>query len=437
MATPSRRDFDPEEAARLLLLREAIAAEAVALPDLRERLDTMDDAADRLRLQTRVALEQDDALGRLAGQLPWLTGIRPGAWLLLPALLAGMLFSGLSAGGRFNILAPPMLGLLAWQLAIYLLLLWPRPARAAPRAGSRILPWLGQRLVTLGAGRRMAAVPGRFLLAFGSEASDLMRQRLAATLHGAAAAFALGAILGLYWDGLGVAYHAYWESTFLGADAVTVIVTGLLTPASLVSGIPLPDRAAVAAMATTAVPAAPWIHLWAVTVALLAVLPRLALTLLAAWRLRRIQHISLDLRHPILRRMLAAGGGKRVSLSLQPLAYRPDAGNLERLHDRLAEHFHAPVQVDLAPAVAADPEALPPSPEGVDRRVLLLSPAQTPELERHGPLFAAAAADLPLTVVLDAAAYRTTAERLQSRLAAWQQLLSSEGIDHLILEPAA
>lgn len=425
-----------DQAAELLLLREAIAAEVLALPDIPHRLPAEADAKAILLLQARATLEQDSALTRLAGQLPWLTGSRPGVWLLLPALLAGALFSGLTTGGRFNILAPPLLGLLLWQLAIYVFLFWPRQRnRARPMAsGRRALLWCGRKVVGIGAGKRLAVLPGHFLLAFADAAPKLLLGRLAATLHAAAAAFALGAILGIYWDGLGVAYHAYWESTFLGPDSVSTLIVFVLTPASLITGIALPDAAEVAAMANTAVPAAPWIHLWASTLVLVAVLPRLALTTLALFQVRRSTAVSLDTSHPVFRRMLATATGNRMSVRIQPLGYRPDASTLERLRVRLDEHFHGQVQAEVVEAVASDPDLLPPFEGELTRLVLLMNPAQTPEVEIHGPLFAAAAEQASICVVLDAGAYRTSNERRKSRIAAWQRLLDAQSIEHLILE---
>jgi len=424
-----------DQAAELLLVREAVAAEVLALPDVRHRLPAEADANTTLSLQARSALEQDSALTRLAGQLPWLTGSRPGVWLLLPALLAGAVFSGLTTGGRFNILAPPLLGLLLWQMAIYVFLLWPRRRDGdRPLArGTQALRWCGRRIVGRGAGKRLAALPGRFLLAFADAAPNLLLGRLAATMHAAAAAFALGAILGLYWDGLGVAYHAYWESTFLGPDTVSTLIKIVLSPASMITGIALPDAVQVAAMASTAVPAAPWIHLWASTLVIVAVLPRLVLTALALFQVRRHAMVSLDTGHPVFRRILANVAGERLTVRIQPLGYRPDPSTLERLRERLDEHFHGQVQAEVVEAVAADPDQLPPIEAELTRLVLLMNPAQTPEWELHGPLFAAAAEQASICVVLDAAAYRTSAERLESRIAAWQRLLDTQGIEHLEL----
>ena len=432
-------EVDAEQAAELLLVREAVAAEVLALPDIRHRLPAEADTRIMLALQARAALEQDSALSKLAGQLPWLTGSRPGIWLLLPALLAGALFSGLTTGGRFNILAPPLLGLLLWQLLIYGFLLWPRRRDGARPFGNgtRALLWCGRRIVGMGTGKRLAAVPGRVLLAFSDAAPERLLGRLAATMHAAAAAFALGAILGLYWDGLGLAYHAYWESTFLGPDTVSTLINIVLTPASLITGIPLPDAVEVAAMASTAVPAAPWIHLWASTLALVAVLPRLLLTALSLRQVRRSESVELDVSHPVFRRILANVAGTRLTVRIQPLGYRPDPATLERLRERLNEHFHGQVHADVSEAVAADADLLPPVAEELTRLVLLMNPAQTPELEIHGPLFAAAAEQAPLCVVLDAGAYRTSAERRKSRIAAWQRLLDAQGIEYLELSSEA
>jgi len=193
----------------------------------------------------------------------------------------------------------------------------------------------------------------------------------------------------------------------------------------------------VATMAGTAVPAAPWIHLWATTIVVVAVLPRLALTALALLSAKRSARVDLDTGHPVFRRIIANVAGTRLIVRIQPLGYRPDASTLGRLRERLDEHFHGQVQAEVADAVATDPDQLPPLDGELTRLVLLMNPAQTPELEIHGPLFAAAAEQASVCVVLDAGAYRTATERRKSRIKAWQRLLDAEGVEHLVLEAPA
>ena len=431
-----RASIAGRQAAEVLLVREALASGLIEAPvrpaeDSDKRTD-----ADLLHAYARAECDRHAELRRLHHYLPWLTGARPGAWLFGPALIAGMLLSGLTATGLFNILAPPLLGLLAWQLLVFALLLWPWPIRPPGQPGPlrRMLLWVGKRWSQSGADERAALIPARFAMAFTGLAPKRVGGMLAATLHGAAAAFALGAIAGLYWDGLGVAYQAYWESTFLGAATVSAIVGVLLAPSSWLTGIGLPDASGVAAMQFDPVPAAPWIHLWATTLAWAVVVPRLLLAGAALYQARRHERVALDFDDPVLQRIVGTLRGVGISILVQPLGYRPDSRALDRLRGRLADDYRGAVSVEVAEPLPWGRDDLPAPPNGTDRLLLLLNPAQTPEEEVHGPLLDAAQRHCPLTVALDGAAYRTSKERRQSRMASWGRMLEARDVGCIALE---
>ncbi|MEE4383963.1 MAG: DUF2868 domain-containing protein [Pseudomonadales bacterium] len=430
--------LDAEDAAALLLVHAA--EEAGLRPVPVSGPGASGDAATRLAADARARVEADPRLARVHGRRAWLTGARPGPWLVLVALLAGVATSSLSAGGRLNVLTPPLLGLVLWHVLTYLLLAL-RPVlgrRAVPSALRGLLARAAERAARLGLGQGedAARLPGAFARDFARSAPKLVGARLAATLHGAAAAFALGAIAGLYLEGLGVAYRAYWESTFLAPGTVTTLVGVLLAPASALTGIPLPDEAAVAAMAETPVPAAPWIHLWAATLAAVAVVPRALLAGVALLGTRRARTVVLDPATPWVQRALAAVEGHALRVRLQPLGYRPGAGALEQLQDRLRERLGGRIDLARNDPLPWDAEAGDVETGDAERLVLLLNPAQTPEEDVHGPLLTALARRLPVTVALDAGAYRTSPERRASRIAGWERLLAAVGTDALPLEPA-
>src|SRR5690606_2460826 len=106
--------------------------------------------------------------------------------------------------------------------------------------------------------------------------------RAGALLHAASALFAVGLLAGLYLRGLAFEYRAGWERTFLDADGVRWLLGLVLGPASALTGLALPDAPALADLRFDAGPgerAARWIHLYAVSVALYVLLPRLLLAL--------------------------------------------------------------------------------------------------------------------------------------------------------------
>ena len=150
-----------------------------------------------------------------------------------------------------------------------------------------------------------------FALLWSRHAAPLTGQRVALVLHVAAAALALGLIAGLYLRGLVLDYRIGWESTFIDAPLVETALGMLLGPASALTGITIPEvaplRLAPGVQATAS--AAPWIHLLAVTLLLVVVLPRSLLALLAYGGARhRARHFNLPLvtpyfegLHPLMR----------------------------------------------------------------------------------------------------------------------------------------
>src|SRR5215208_505741 len=133
------------------------------------------------------------------------------------------------------------------------------------------------------------AVAQRFALLWWPIARPALRLWLRRTLHLAAIGIAIGAILGMYMRGLFFAYDVIWQSTFVKDPAVVAsILRSLLGPAALVLGRTLPSTEDVTRLLTTeGDPAAPWIHLYAVSAVLFIVIPRSILTLTISRRLRR------------------------------------------------------------------------------------------------------------------------------------------------------
>lgn len=425
--------LDVEDAFTLLLLREAERAGVVAetAPRIGPAASADTSPVRDLLEDARARLRDEPATARLWRQRDWILGRRPGAWLALPAFLIALLATGLAADGRLNILTPPLVGVILWQWVMALVPLLRRllPARsrgggirAALLALARRIPGRG------GAGRLVPPLADAWLELAGGRALA----PVAAGLHAAAAAFALGAIGALYLDGLGTEYHAYWESTFLGPDAVTTLVTVLLGPVSLLGGPGLPDADRIAAMATEPVPAARWIHLWALALLFWAVLPR---TVLAIWQTRRAHRpIAFPDQDAWLQRSLAARAGTALRVRVSPLGYRPGPRALEKLgramHERLGPRARLE-PVDPVPW-SVEPDRL--AAGDIDHVVLLVNPAQTPEEDVHGPLLDALERRGPVTVALDAAAYDTSDERRSSRIGTWRRMLDARGSGHLVLE---
>jgi hypothetical protein len=224
--------------------------------------------------------------------------------VLIASFASGMGMSALDGSKRIDILALPFLGVVAWNLVVYLALASISAARLASRApgeadpgswlGHFAAPRLGRLLVRLpNASTDIADALARFAADFGRVASELLTQHAKRLMHLAAAALAAGLAVGLYMRGIVLQYDAGWESTFLGPAQVREVLGVLFGPLAAVAGIELPQTVA----ATEAlrwqnggVDAAPWIHLIALALLLYVIVPRLLLaggSWLRGLRLRR------------------------------------------------------------------------------------------------------------------------------------------------------
>ena len=246
------------------------------------------------------------------------------AWTVLAAVLgavAGLLADQLGPPQRVNLLAPAVWAVVAWNVLVYAALLLP-------------LPTLGLRTWLSRWGRGGDNTAGTL---WWRHAAPLLGDRTALVLHTAAATLALGLVAGLYLRGLVLDYRAGWQSTFLDAATVQQWLGVLLAPARWLTGITVPDVAPlrVGPGADAQASAAPWIHLYAATLALFVVLPRTLLALFAGWRAGRgARHFPLPLTtpyfenlHPLMRpglpravRLLWVCDRPAVTLLGQPVA---------------------------------------------------------------------------------------------------------------------
>ena len=387
-----------------------------------------------------------------------------GAVIVALGVLVGLALSSLDGTRRINVLAFPVLGVVAWNLAIYAAILagWMRARRAqTPR---RRVPEMLAHLATSRASRLvaksgafnapLAEALGRFTREWFAAAQPLLLARAARLLHLSAAALGIGLIVGLYVRGIAFDYRAGWESTFLDASQARALLSVIYGPASLVTGIAIPDAAALEAIrwkdATGGERAAPWIHLLAATVALFVVLPRLALSLAGTLFITRWSQ-----RAPLpawlaayFRGTFGALGGSigRGIATVVPYAYEPSAEARAGLRALLPRALGEGLTLDPRAAVRYGEEAefvreLDAAGKA-DVVVLLFNLAATPEEENHGAVIAGVrdwlAARQPrgprLLVLVDEGPYAErmaadgAAGRVAERRDAWQQFVAAHGL---------
>lgn len=375
-----------------------------------------------------------------------LTAWRPwiGHLVVAIALVAGTLGNALGSGASINLLAPPLLGLLVWNLAVYALLAAREAAQwsssrhsAEPRAAKHAVI---SRLLAAVRGKVEAGPAARFLADWTARSLPLVGTRIGRVLHVAAIALAVGLLAGLYFRGLAFEYRAGWESTFLDAAQVRAVLGVVLGPAAALSGIGIPSAATLEAMrfpASAGVNAASWLHLYAITIALLVVLPRGALAL-RAWLIeqRLMRRFPLDLDDVYFQRLAGEVYGAPTRIRIAPYSLGISPRAVLGLQALLGQALRARADVEIAPATAYGEEDAVDA-TGFARGVALLMPAfalaATPEPENHGAflrrLRAGARGSAALVVLIDESSFKrqfgADGARTKERRAAWHQLLDA------------
>jgi hypothetical protein len=351
------------------------------------------------------------------------------AALCTAAFLIGWFTNELGPSRTINVLSFPILGLILWNLAVAIFSLvshWKRKPLPPPQhIPSGSTP--EERTDSLFAAR------------WKSLQHLNLRARFPLWLHLAAICLATGVIAGMYSRGLTRAYSVTWESTFLAEPQVRALTRVFLGPASLVTGIPVPDPSRGSA--------APWIHLWAATAVLFIIIPRFLLANMArSSRREAIARIDEDWQQEAAR-------CRRASNPIPAIAdvfpVHMDPGSPERDAIRtIARHLWGPqVLAHFHPTIAygnEDDAALTPS-SPLAHRIFLFSFAATPEQDLHGTL-ASDAAPLPADhqlAILDASSFEERfaslpeyRDRRHSRLAAWRKVLPSS-LPILVLDSLA
>ena len=385
-------------------------------------------------------------------------------WLqLVPGLafFAGMISNELDGGNRLELLAFPLLGVIAWNIAVYLYLaLKPLFGGAVGElSGPRWWQKLGNPLSMMtpdGASGLTTQVLGNFTADWARAARKLYAMRLGTVLHFAAALFALGLVAGIFLRALTVEYSAGWESTFLGPNEVRALLDTVLGPAAALTGIPLPDTAGITDLRWTGADAGggnrggenagPWIILWTATVTSLVVVPRLMLAGLGAasagMMARRVKVPGRD--DFTVRRMLRAMGGESAGAGVRvtPYAYTPGETVHAALQAMMREALGDGTRLTIDPpcVYGAEKDWLernPPDAEA-DLHLVLFSLSATPEQENHGTFlsllrefYSLANQGVRVAALVDEHPYRAhfagqagLDDRIARRLEAWEAVMA-------------
>ena len=388
-------------------------------------------------------------------------GASTGPAIIAAALIAGMFTNLLGTGHRINLLSFPLLGLLGWNLAVYVFMAVCsvlQRVRYCPVGRKRLSARLTGRLLRGALGRRLRGkkvarspetqVVGKAMVRFAAlwnrAASPLLVSRARGVLHVGAAALLVGAIAGMYVRGVAFEYRATWESTWLEAGHVQALLDFVLGPASWVLGLAVPDVAPLRAPDGWG-PAAPWINLYAMTALLFVVVPRGALVLYEMWRGARLAAgIPVDLGDSYFRGIFTAWRGATRLVRIVPYSYTAPRGRLDALKRLLHDFFGARADIRMRAPLEYGEEAATLTVPGDDVEageretawVVLFNLAQTPEPEVHGRFLQDLRGGLEssggqLLVMVDVSAYHgkvDSPERRIERLKAWNRVAGEAGL---------
>ena len=414
------------------------------------------------RPETFLGRRAEVALERLRGRFPALASVERALrwpWWVSLGLPLGALALGLStdafAGERLNIVAFPLLGLIAWNLAVYLMLAVRWLARVAGRERTRT-GMVGDLLARLvrPASSRLASSPtleravGRFAGDWAGAARGLTEARVRRTLHLAAALFAAGVVAAMLIRARYMAeYTASWAGTWTGAEREIAGLLGLvLGPASWLTGIALPDAEQLRTLRGAEQNAGDWLILWAVTAGLLVIGPRLVLAALSQAKaavLKRRLPVTEDF---YFRSLIRNAAGEPGRARLVAYAVEPGAAGEERLRGLLGSVLGEKIRLSIDPPVPYGEEEAWMAAEGdglgsSDYLLLLFSLSSTPEAENHGAFAEAVARRLKgsatrLSVLLEEGAFRrrqaglpSGERRVEERLRAWRTVLAGAGVE--------
>lgn len=252
------------------------------------------------------------------------------AWLLwglpLAACLLGAAIDRIDNPQRVNMLSPALLGVLAWNIVVYLLLL-AGPLLPAGRAARGPLGALQRWLAGQDSGRRpgplRAEVVARFHQHWAATAGPPEALWWKQLLHLAAAGWAVGLAISIVLGGVVREYRVGWESTLLDVGQVHAVLSALFAPVVALLPFEAFSSADLQRMAfrSGALPgleeARRWVWMYVALLAIVVVVPRTLLAAWSAWRRKRTaQALRIDLRDPYFAQLFSRVSPARITLAV-------------------------------------------------------------------------------------------------------------------------
>jgi hypothetical protein len=389
-------------------------------------------------------------------------------WLVSGGLVAafgiGWALSAVGQEREINLLALPLMGILAWNAIVVIISLVAllRPSRGNVKRTrveqffQRLSAWKSPSTQNV-----VARLPQNARGRFQELASPPWRARLASRfrvwLHVGAALIAIGSTAGMFARGWSREYRAVWESTLLDADGASRFLGALFAPASGVTGIhvpleKIPNMQRVKGNdARDADSARDWIILYGATLGLLVVVPRFLLLLLELAQMRSIPRRALQSVEwqAYARRMLSLVEGAGAPAHILTHGLSADEASQDRWRQWAHLHWRdvGPVDFQTVP-VGAETEFLETWQSSAPRVLLVFNMSNVPESEIQRELAEGIIAKLhaslssaPLLLALEGRELRQRwsgfadgESRLADRLASWREIMNGLPVEWLQAE---
>lgn len=366
-----------------------------------------------------------------------------GSVLAVLAFVGGILTNEFSVtDNRINLLSPPLLGVIAWNLIIYC---WIATALVFNRGKSpvgyirRTFASAVLKLQTRGSHGQEALVS--FYGKWTEAELPLLRGRIAEILHFSAALFGLGLIASIGIHGWGTEYTVGWESTWLSDKPAAV-----LTFINLFYGM-IPVNADLFNQLTPQViesmkfgaghgqNAAPWLVQLFYIISLIVVVPRI---LLGLYAYRYIEnHFPIDLDSVYYSNILRQWRGQTMLIQIIPFSY-PLTDKVKDGIQKFASELHPENSRCIFSEAQHENTKLPEIPAGEQTEVIaVFAMTSTPETEVQGRFIAelkqkALDSKALLRVVIDTsgflARFANTPQRIAERKKNWSNFLAPYGV---------
>ncbi|MBL9114386.1 MAG: DUF2868 domain-containing protein [Verrucomicrobiaceae bacterium] len=345
-------------------------------------------------------------------------------WVIVSVgLMVGYVLTELGKDGKMNLLALPLVSLLVWNAVVMI------AALISEIGGPQTGPgWLGRWLTWGDRGG---------LKTFQDRAVPLVAARAAACgrawLHLGAAALAMGSIAGLYAKGWSTEYRAMWESTLLNTTQVQALCSALFSPAARVFDLEVPISDIPAMQKSVGVPALPWIHLYAGTLLLFIVLPRLALALISSLRgSSRLTAVWNGMGwDQYEKRLKRAASAIAEHVWMVPHGWRAQDEQRDRWSLAVEDEIGAAVQTEYVPVPPGGEDEFVEKWQGQDGSIVVVfNAAATPEKEVQGRLLAELKAKFAsgrVFALLDTALlHQRRHGSLEGRIQLWKEMLGTK-----------